>query len=159
MHTDIHALSGIRTHDHSVRAREDSSCLIPRSAGGQKYLLLKQHIDVCNREVWFPSCSRKIILRHYLNEVQASKYSWHLIWNCLVSIMCRSCCNIATWLEACSHDEFCAAIHNCHLLQWFNWTSCFLTRSGIERSSSISGSLSYIREATDIRLTIPRGHG
>jgi hypothetical protein len=26
-HTDIHALSGIRTHDPSVRASEDSSCL------------------------------------------------------------------------------------------------------------------------------------
>jgi hypothetical protein len=30
--TDIHALSGIRTHDPSVRAREDSSCLRPRAA-------------------------------------------------------------------------------------------------------------------------------
>jgi hypothetical protein len=29
-HTDIHALSGIRTHDPIVRAREDSSCLRPR---------------------------------------------------------------------------------------------------------------------------------
>jgi hypothetical protein len=30
-HTDIHALSGIRTHDSSVRAVEDSSsCLRPR---------------------------------------------------------------------------------------------------------------------------------
>jgi hypothetical protein len=28
--TDIHALSGIRTHDPSVRANEDSSCLRPR---------------------------------------------------------------------------------------------------------------------------------
>jgi hypothetical protein len=26
---NIHALSGIRTHDHSVRASEDSSCLRP----------------------------------------------------------------------------------------------------------------------------------
>jgi hypothetical protein len=29
-HTDIHALSRIRTHDPSVRASEDSSCLRPR---------------------------------------------------------------------------------------------------------------------------------
>jgi hypothetical protein len=29
-HTDIHALGGIRTHDPSVRASEDNSCLIPR---------------------------------------------------------------------------------------------------------------------------------
>jgi hypothetical protein len=33
-HTDIHALSEIRTHDHSVRAREDSLCLRPR---GHRY--------------------------------------------------------------------------------------------------------------------------
>jgi hypothetical protein len=31
--THIHALSGIRTHDPSVRAREDSSCLRPRMIG------------------------------------------------------------------------------------------------------------------------------
>jgi hypothetical protein len=29
-HTDIHALSGIRTHDYSVRTGEDGSCLRPR---------------------------------------------------------------------------------------------------------------------------------
>jgi hypothetical protein len=29
-HIDIHALSGIRTHDPSVRAGEDGSCLRPR---------------------------------------------------------------------------------------------------------------------------------
>jgi hypothetical protein len=28
-HTDIHASSGILTHDHGVRAGEDSSCLRP----------------------------------------------------------------------------------------------------------------------------------
>jgi hypothetical protein len=28
--TDIHAFSGIRTHDFNVRANEDSSCLRPR---------------------------------------------------------------------------------------------------------------------------------
>jgi hypothetical protein len=30
VYTDIHALSGIRTHDPSVRGTEDSSCLRPR---------------------------------------------------------------------------------------------------------------------------------
>jgi hypothetical protein len=30
LHTDIHALSGIQTHDPSVRASEDSSCLRSR---------------------------------------------------------------------------------------------------------------------------------
>jgi hypothetical protein len=32
MHTDIHALSGIRTHDPRVRASVDSSSLRPRAA-------------------------------------------------------------------------------------------------------------------------------
>jgi hypothetical protein len=31
LHTDTRALSGIRTHDPSVLASEDSSCLKPRS--------------------------------------------------------------------------------------------------------------------------------
>jgi hypothetical protein len=30
-HTDIHAVSGIQTHDLSVSASKDSSCLRPRS--------------------------------------------------------------------------------------------------------------------------------
>jgi hypothetical protein len=30
MHTDIHVLSGIRTHDPSVQTGEDGSCLRPR---------------------------------------------------------------------------------------------------------------------------------
>jgi hypothetical protein len=30
INTDIHALSGIRAHDPSVQASEDSSCLTPR---------------------------------------------------------------------------------------------------------------------------------
>jgi hypothetical protein len=33
-HTDIHASSGIRTHDPSVRANEDSSCLRPATVMG-----------------------------------------------------------------------------------------------------------------------------
>jgi hypothetical protein len=35
MHTDIHALSGIRTHDPSVQASEDISCLRPRGHCGR----------------------------------------------------------------------------------------------------------------------------
>jgi hypothetical protein len=31
INADFHALSGIRTHDPSVRATEDGSCLIPRA--------------------------------------------------------------------------------------------------------------------------------
>jgi hypothetical protein len=38
--TDIHALSGIRTHDPSVRANEDSPCLRPRGHCDRQLLLL-----------------------------------------------------------------------------------------------------------------------
>jgi hypothetical protein len=39
MHTDIHALSGIRTHDPSVRAGEDGACLRPSGhVIGPKYV-------------------------------------------------------------------------------------------------------------------------
>jgi hypothetical protein len=37
-HTDTHALSGIRTHDPSVRASEDSSCLRPHRYCGRQFL-------------------------------------------------------------------------------------------------------------------------
>jgi hypothetical protein len=37
-HTDIHALIGIRTHDPSVWASEDSSCLRPRCQCDRMYL-------------------------------------------------------------------------------------------------------------------------
>jgi hypothetical protein len=39
-HTYIHALNGIRTHDPSVRASEDSSCLRPRGHCDWQILLL-----------------------------------------------------------------------------------------------------------------------
>jgi hypothetical protein len=39
-HTDIHSLSGIRTHDPTVRASEDSSCLRRRSHCDRHLLLL-----------------------------------------------------------------------------------------------------------------------
>jgi hypothetical protein len=38
-HTDIHASSGIRTHDPSVRPSEDSSCLRPRGYCGRKIIM------------------------------------------------------------------------------------------------------------------------
>jgi hypothetical protein len=37
-HIDIHALSGIRTHDTSVRASEDSSCSRPRGHSDQRMI-------------------------------------------------------------------------------------------------------------------------
>jgi hypothetical protein len=37
-HTDIHALSGIRNHDLSVRTSEDSSCLRPRGHCDRHFL-------------------------------------------------------------------------------------------------------------------------
>jgi hypothetical protein len=47
---DIHALSRIRTHDPSVRARDDSSCLIPRGHCNWHTKLLFQHIPRANAE-------------------------------------------------------------------------------------------------------------
>jgi hypothetical protein len=38
-HTNIHALSGIRRHDPSVRAGEDGSCLRPRSHCDRQLIL------------------------------------------------------------------------------------------------------------------------
>jgi hypothetical protein len=41
MHTDIHTSSGIRTHDPSVRAGEDGSCLKPRGHCDRRVYMLQ----------------------------------------------------------------------------------------------------------------------
>jgi hypothetical protein len=47
-YTDIHALSGIRTHDPSVRASEDSSCLRPCAHCDQLFqFLATQYLNIC----------------------------------------------------------------------------------------------------------------
>jgi hypothetical protein len=46
MHTDIHALSGIRTHDPSIRASEDSSCLRRRGHWDRHFIQLS-HKNLC----------------------------------------------------------------------------------------------------------------
>jgi hypothetical protein len=45
-HTDIHASSGIRTHDPSVRANEDSSCLRPRGHGDRHRMTLHRYFSI-----------------------------------------------------------------------------------------------------------------
>jgi hypothetical protein len=50
--TDIHALSGIRTHNPSVRASEDSSCLRPRGHRDRPYLFMKK-----TKTPWLESAS------------------------------------------------------------------------------------------------------
>jgi hypothetical protein len=40
--TDMHALSGIQTHDPSVRASEDSSCLRPRCHSDQRRSIMRR---------------------------------------------------------------------------------------------------------------------
>jgi hypothetical protein len=55
-HTYIHASSGIRTHDHSVRAGEDGLCLRPR--------------DHCDRQCHFHG--RNILLRVEIQSVDAN---------------------------------------------------------------------------------------
>jgi hypothetical protein len=50
---NIHALSGIRTHDHSTRASEDSSCALYRSATVTGKMALGQIIlQVHHRFPW-----------------------------------------------------------------------------------------------------------
>jgi hypothetical protein len=74
MHTDIHALSAIRTHDPSVRASEDGSCLRPR---GHCVTTLSHH------------CSEEIInvLRSNLNDIICNVYICSKRnKNCLVTI-------------------------------------------------------------------------
>jgi hypothetical protein len=44
MHTDIRALSGIRTHDPSVRADEGSSCLRTRGYCDRLFIIAAQSI-------------------------------------------------------------------------------------------------------------------
>jgi hypothetical protein len=58
--TDIHALSGIRTDDPSVRASEDSSCLRPRGHCDSPFLRKLHWIAVTWGEKWMKfimSCS------------------------------------------------------------------------------------------------------
>jgi hypothetical protein len=45
-HTDIHALSGIRTHDPSVQASEDSSCLRPRGHWDRRWSCVETGIPL-----------------------------------------------------------------------------------------------------------------
>jgi hypothetical protein len=54
--TYIHALSGIRTYDHSVRASEDSSCFRPRG-----------HCDRPTYILWY-------------KKWQMTDFSWELVW-------------------------------------------------------------------------------
>jgi hypothetical protein len=51
--TDIHVLSGIRTHDPSVRVSEDSSCFRPRGHCGQqcKSLATQLFTTMCENRI------------------------------------------------------------------------------------------------------------
>jgi hypothetical protein len=72
-HTDIHALSGIRTHDHSVRASEDSSCLRPRGHRDlQQYILtnfivnkgkvvIVQNLVLSHGEMWWTGVTAPLV--------------------------------------------------------------------------------------------------
>jgi hypothetical protein len=65
--TDIHVLSGIRTHDPRVRASEDSSCLRPRvhrdrRPGGHNLRKLKKNKKLCNCKYSIVISERSCIL-------------------------------------------------------------------------------------------------
>jgi hypothetical protein len=64
-HTDIHALSGIRTHDPSVRASEGSLCLRPRGHCDRNVIISVGKITE-NRSHVFDKVSGLVILVHIL---------------------------------------------------------------------------------------------
>jgi hypothetical protein len=47
VHTDIHALNGILTHDPSIRAGEDSSCLSLPGYRDRQWNITKEALSVC----------------------------------------------------------------------------------------------------------------
>jgi hypothetical protein len=80
MQTDIHALSGIGTHDPSVRGPEDSSCLRPRDHPDRLSFFCKSpKFSACSvprdRK---PSESREIVL-----------YLYHAVWGATCFQGCR----------------------------------------------------------------------
>jgi hypothetical protein len=54
-HTDIHALSGIRIHDPSVRANEDSACLRPRGHCDKEGIIHSTYANCADRFVLWSS--------------------------------------------------------------------------------------------------------
>jgi hypothetical protein len=50
-HTEIHAANGIRTHDLSIRASEDSSCLRPPRHFDLRVVFLVSFISVSTHSV------------------------------------------------------------------------------------------------------------
>jgi hypothetical protein len=65
MHTDIQALSGIRTHDPSVRASEDSSCLrrrghCDRFHGWILALISTSYSEYCSSDTRGTFCTRRV---------------------------------------------------------------------------------------------------
>jgi hypothetical protein len=91
--TDIHALSGIRTHEPSVRATEDSSCLRPRGHCDRqlnitklrrvRYYAISRWIQVTSP---YPDCIRHIlILSSYIflgptpGFLNRNLYTWFMV--------------------------------------------------------------------------------
>jgi hypothetical protein len=60
--TDIHALSGIRTHDPRIRASEDSSCLRPSGDCDRQCCFIVYRID-CSRVRAIMSCGRNTVFQ------------------------------------------------------------------------------------------------
>jgi hypothetical protein len=67
--TYIHALNGIRTHDPSVRASEDSSCLRPRGHCDQQWELISSNTSFYNKQSfcsgrYSPACVCRLLQGH-----------------------------------------------------------------------------------------------
>jgi hypothetical protein len=83
-HIDIHPSSGIRTHDPSVRADEDGSCLRPRSHCDR---ILKKFITfICNSKVYY-RVHNSPLLSPILNHMNRSTSSNHVPLNIHFSII------------------------------------------------------------------------
>jgi hypothetical protein len=83
-HTDIHTLCRIRTHDPSVRASEDSTCLRPRGHCDLLYNAIEIYISTANLR----SCKLYFSIQtqsqsHVTTDGQSASLSWNKapIWD------------------------------------------------------------------------------
>jgi hypothetical protein len=102
---DIHALSGIRTHDLSVRASEDSSCLRPRGH--------------CDRLLW--TYLYKTVTGVHIPVITLQTKNFRSVICCYgyVGIPQETGARLA--LEVC-REYFMKLLHICPALMWPSWT-------------------------------------
>jgi hypothetical protein len=67
-HTNIHALSGIRTHDPRARANEGSSCIIPRGHSDRRFIAysVKNTLKTCIQRLIIGARNARRLCVHYM---------------------------------------------------------------------------------------------